>query len=51
MDIGEVGGDYDDEGTQGYEEGGYGEIDAVVGNHKCHKCQGWGHFARECPSS
>ena len=26
------------------------DTDAVSGNVQCHKCGGWGHLARECPS-
>ena len=26
------------------------DMDAVSGNVQCHKCNGWGHLARECPS-
>jgi hypothetical protein len=27
------------------------DIDAIKANLQCRKCNGWGHFARECPSS
>ena len=43
MDIGEV-----------FEDWGYDEIDIdVVGREgvQCHQCSGWGHFARDCPTS
>ena len=26
------------------------EIDAVGRSVRCHKCEGWGHMARQCPS-
>ena len=26
------------------------DIDAVGASVQCHKCQGWGHLARDCPS-
>ena len=56
MDIGNVGrqerGEEDWRGQE--EEQGYYEeeqqVDAVSGHLQCRTCQGYGHFARECPS-
>ena len=41
MDIGEV-------EWNGYEEDQ--QVDAVGTWTRCHKCEGWGHLARECPT-
>ena len=27
------------------------DIDYASRNTQCHVCEGWGHFARECPSA
>jgi hypothetical protein len=51
MDVGQV-------GEETWHDGSYGEmsiedeqqIDAVSGHLQCRNCQGYGHFARECPS-
>ena len=51
MDIGAVQGRVQEEwyGDDHYAEDF--EIGAVNANMQCHKCQGWGHFARECASA
>jgi hypothetical protein len=48
MDIGNAEDDegYGDESGWGYEEEA---VDAVTRNTRCYYCQGYGHFARDCP--
>jgi hypothetical protein len=43
MDIGEV------DNYEGF-DGGEEEVGAVGMHVRCHKCEGWGHMARECPT-
>jgi hypothetical protein len=43
MDVGEIwadGNDYDDDE----------DVGAVGAHVRCHKCEGWGHMSRECPT-
>ena len=46
MDIGKV-----DEQHKEHEEVEEHDIDAVKSSMQCRQCNGWGHFARECPSA
>ena len=54
MDVGDVGGHWEEwwcvNGEQYDGEDGH-EVDVVVGHYQCGNCQGYGHFARNCPST
>ena len=48
MDIGGLQGSGFDEYAEYENENG--DIDAVGSNIQCHRCKGWGHMIRECPT-
>ena len=52
MDVGDVGGKWEEtcgEQTM-WGTGEEYEVDGVANHYQCRNCQGYGHFARECPS-